>query len=175
MSLLVASQAILFSLFTSGSRGPLLTPPDLEAPVCNLRAKQWLLEPLLPTASEGWGKVMFSVCPHLGGYPSQVQAGGGTRARFSRGVPPVGVPQAGPGSGTPTEDYPNGGTLTKGVPLTRGPHLRYPQLDLDWGIPQWGVTPMRGVPHLRYPLGQIWIGHTPNGGYPTSVNRWSTW
>ena len=35
----------------------------------------------LPTASKGWGKVMFSVCPHrVGrGYPGQVQTKGGTQ------------------------------------------------------------------------------------------------
>ena len=37
---------------------------------------------LLPTASEGWGKVMFSVCPHLWG-----GGGGGTPARSIQGVP----------------------------------------------------------------------------------------
>ena len=32
---------------------------------------------LLPPASEGWGKVMFSVCSHLGGGSGQSQPGGG--------------------------------------------------------------------------------------------------
>ena len=40
----------------------------------------------LPTASEGWGKVMFSVCPHLGGTPARSRWGG-TAARFYWGYP----------------------------------------------------------------------------------------
>ena len=28
---------------------------------------EYVLRAFLPPASEGWGKVMFSVCPHLGG------------------------------------------------------------------------------------------------------------
>ena len=59
----------------------------------------------LPTASEGWGKVMFSVCPHLGW--------------VSRVPPP---PPIRSGWGYPPSD------------LERG-NLGYPPSDLDGGYP----------------------------------------
>ena len=37
-----------------------------------------IIRALLPPASEGWGKVMFSVCSHLGGGGSVQPAGGGS-------------------------------------------------------------------------------------------------
>ena len=42
---------------------------------------------LLPPASEGWGKVMFSVCSHIWGGGGQVQLPGGVRSSCrGRGV-----------------------------------------------------------------------------------------
>ena len=76
---------------------------------------------LLPPAFEGWGKVIFSVCPHLGG-------GGG-------GVPVPGLGEGG---------YPVPG-LGRGVPHPRSrwgvQHLRS-----RWGVQHlrsgwWGVPP----------------------------------
>ena len=49
-----------------------------------------------------------------------------------------------------------------------------------WGGGLLGVTPPQvppsdlGVPHLRY-LSSDLVRGVPTGGYPTSVNRWSTW
>ena len=75
----------------------------------------------LPPASEGWGKVMFSVCSHLGGYPYPIMpwgthlgggtlpgpAGGGYPARSSPGYPAGGY-QVG---------YPPGQVRTGGYPV----------------------------------------------------------
>ena len=120
----------------------------------------------LPSASEGWGKVLFSVClsvhtstggvpqPGLdrGGYPGQVWMVGG--GRYPSQVWMVGgVPQSGlDGGGYPSQvwvgGYP-GQVWMVGVPR--------PGLD-GGGYPSqvWMV----GVP--RVPPGQIWIV----GGYP---------
>ena len=75
----------------------------------------------LPPASEGWGKVMFSVCSHLGGgYPSLQHypechgaARGGYPVRSSRGG-------GYPGQG----GYPAGGTLAGGG-TQLGQHREY--------------------------------------------------
>ena len=108
----------------------------------------------LPTAYVVRGKVIFwhasihpSVCLHLGG----------------------GVPQPGPDRGVPLL---GGGYPTLGTPCW------------TWlgGTPPWvpSIEPGRGLP---LPEGTPpWVppirpgrGGTPAGGYPTSVNRWSTW
>ena len=91
---------------------------------------------LLPTAYVVPGKVMFSVCPHLGGYHGQVRWGG---------YPTLGTPhQTWPGV------YPGGGV----------PHLGYPPSDLAGGYP-W-----QRVPHLGYsPVRPGWGGY-PAGGIP---------
>ena len=73
----------------------------------------------LPPASEGWGKVLFSVClsVHI--------LGGGTPVRSGGGVP---HPRSGEG-GTPSQVWPEGGTPSQvwmGIP---------PWLDLGWGTP----------------------------------------
>ena len=88
-----------------------------------------------------------------------------------------GVPQPGPAGG--------GVPYWRVVPLLGGTPPRVLLSDLAWG-----QYPYQGVPHLRYPSHQTWLGvplsgGTPpwvppirpgqGGGYPTSGNRWSTW
>ena len=56
---------------------------------------------LLPPASEGWGKVLFSICqftPRWGSIPYQVQAGGYHISGPGDGYP---IPDPGPGWGVP--------------------------------------------------------------------------
>ena len=97
---------------------------------------------LLPPASEGWGKVLFSqasVCSHLGGggeYPSQVQMGGGYPARS-------GMPHPGQGG------YP----LAKvGTPS----QARYPPAKVD--------TPAKvGTPQPRWVPSPAKVGTPPQG------------
>ena len=140
-----------------------------------------------------------SVCPHLTGYPSQVQ---------------MRVPQPGPVGGTlaggtplriPLSDlaggYPGGGTLLRGT-LLGGTLPWVPPSDLARGTPAGGYltsgTPVRpgcgvpgrvptirpgwggtlaGVPWWGYPASGTPIrpgqGVPLPGGYPTSGNRWS--
>ena len=77
-------------------------------------------------------RVCPSVCPHLrgGGYPSQVQVGGGTPARSSWGYPDWGTPLWVPPcqtwqGGTPMGGYPTSGTPPP-VRIGRGvPHFEY--------------------------------------------------
>ena len=121
-------------------------------------------------------RVCPSVCPHLGGYPGQVQTG----------VPQPGLMGGTPAGGVPHLGYPCQTWL--GVPLLVG-HLGYPWSDLTGGGTPAGGTPARGVHHLGYPpsdlAGGIPLlgGGTPpwvppigsgRGGYPTSGKRWST-
>ena len=56
-------------------------------------------------------------------------------------------------------------------------HLRYPLSDLAGGVPCRGGYPCQGVPHLRYPPSQTWLGGpTPaRGGTPPQVTDGSTW
>ena len=94
----------------------------------------------LPSASEGWGKVTFSVCSHLWGGVGW----GGTLARSGvwgeYPMPVVGVPQPGLDGG----GYPIPG-LGWGVP--------WPGLDGGGVIPSQG----QGVPS------QVWmVGGTPS-------------
>ena len=128
------------------------------------------------------GKVMFSVCPHLGGgvpishnalqhfpechgaatgggYPARGSHWGGYPARSSWGVPCQGVPCRGlPCWG----GYPAmGSTLSGGYPAR--------------GVPCWGNTllggyPARGGTQVRYPPQQ----GQPGGGYPGQDNIGST-
>ena len=83
----------------------------------------------LPPASEGWRKVMFSLCPPFrgGGTPSQVWVGGGYPiSGLGRGVP---HPRSRWGGGYPIPGSGRGGTPSQvyvgGVPPP----------DLGWGIP----------------------------------------
>ena len=110
---------------------------------------------LLPIASEGWGKVMFSVCPHLvggGGYPDQVQ-----REGYPRQVWPTG------GGGTHPRYTPQPGQ--DGDPSQGGAHLQYPP---PWPGHDWGCTPVRGHPS-GVPLGQVKMGVTPARGHLPGV------
>ena len=106
-----------------------------------------------------------SVCPHRGGYPSQVQPGGYP----CQGVPHLRYPPSDLAGGYPLP----GGTPTRVPPsdLARGvPHLGYSPSDLTRG-----GTPCQGVPHLRSPH-QTWPrGAPPAGGYPTSGTPCQTW
>ena len=85
---------------------------------------------LLPTASDGWGKVLFTVCPHLvgGGYSGRSRWGGtlarsdwwGTPAR--RRVPlPAGVPPTGDGVPPGRDGVPP----RQGYPPRTGQHMEY--------------------------------------------------
>ena len=109
----------------------------------------------LPTAYVVRGKVMFSVCSHLGG--------GGTPARSDGGYPCWGVPHLGYPPVVPGRGVPQWG----GYPI-RG--VTPPQVPPCWT----GGTRGGGFPHLRYDLSWTWLGGTlaggryPNGGYPIS-------
>ena len=103
-----------------------------------------------------------SVCPHLGGYPDQVQAGGGYPARSSwrgypcqGGYPTLGTPHQTWLGGIPPRVPPS--DLARGVPLPGGTHLRYSPLDLARGVPLLMGTPTGGFP----------VGGSPARGYPT--------
>ena len=138
---------------------------------------------LLPSAYVVGGKVMFSVCSHLGG-----------------AVPDRGVAQPGP-MGVPHLRNPPRSDLAGGYPSGRYPdqgvpHLRQPPIRPGWGVPSgggdtltggyptlgtscqtWlGVPQLRGtqlgVPHLGYPLSDV------AGGYPRGTPPWvphQTW
>ena len=75
----------IFSLFTLGGGG---------FPISDLG--RGVVVRLLPPASEGWGKVIFSVCSHLArGYPLSGLGGGGTPSQVWVGGYPIsglGVP-----------------------------------------------------------------------------------
>ena len=114
----------------------------------------------LPPASEGWGKVIFSVCSHLwgGGYPISGLVGG------------VPHPRSGWG-GTPSQVW-VGGTRSQ-VWMVGG----------KWGTPTmtgWGTSTMTGwgTPHcdwMGYPH-HDWIGYHPTmtgWGTPT-MTAWGT-
>ena len=68
---------------------------------------------LLPPASEGWGKVMFSVCSHLGGYPYPIMLCNITQNAMGQ---PGGYPARSSRGGTLVGGYPGsgGGTLAVG-------------------------------------------------------------
>ena len=115
----IAATLVLFS--------SAMLPLDLlNGDICNKISGCWFL----PPASEGWGKVMFSVCSHLGGVPISHNAlqhfpechgaaGGGTLPGPAGG----GYPGQGgyPGGGVPWRGVPwPGGTLAGGVPWPGG-------------------------------------------------------
>ena len=123
---------------------------------------------LLPPASEGWGKVIFSVCPHLRG------RGGGVPCSAEGGVPHSQVSTGGGYSiSVPHSQVCMGGTPSRvwigGYPPSRsGPRSRwgYPHPRSGQGYPilrsaQGEVTPFQypiprsawGVPHPRSGLG----------------------
>ena len=136
---------------------------------------------LLPTAFEGWGQVMFSVCPHLGGEGTPARSKWGVPpARTDRGVPQPGqtgggvpqpglmgeVPQPGPDmdtwggvphgrDGVPSDQVRMGGTWG-GVPhppcRDGVPHLP----GQNRGYVRWGTPGRDGVPP-----GQVRMGSTP--------------
>ena len=108
---------------------------------------------LLPPASEGWGKVLFSVCLSvhiLGwGYPSQIYVGGTPSQVWVGGVP---CPWSGQG----------------GYPI--------PGLALGYTIPCLaGRYPISGQ---GYPTDQVWMGvpmvppiPRPEMGYPPPITQ----
>ena len=125
----------------------------------------------LPPASEGWGKVIFSVCSHLrgGGVPCPRPGLGGYP------VPDLGwYPIPGLGGGYPVPGL-------GGVPCPRSGVVPHPRS--GWGVPcprfVWGVPHPRsgwgGVPHPRsgwggYPIPGLDGGYTipgMDGGYTT--------
>ena len=119
---------------------------------------------LLP-ASEGWGKVTFSVCSHIwGGYPIQVWGGGvpwpGLECGGEYPILGVGVPQPGlDGWGYPIPGLGWGGTLAwsrwwgelfhprgGGCPVRSG-WWGVPRPGLDgWRVPQSGLDGGGSVP-----------------------------
>ena len=151
----------------------------------------------LPPASEGWGKVIFSVCPHLrgGGVPHPRSGWGVPCPRSVAGGYPsqvwVGVPIPGLGGGVPClrsglgVQYPIPGLDGEGVPGVPPSGARS-----GWwgrGTPSqvwWGTPGLDGGGYLRYPQGQVWmggtlsqvwmVGGTPHHqdwmGYPTNTN-----
>ena len=125
-----------------------------------------------------------SVCPHQGGYLSQVQPGG-TRARSSQGG---GVPKPGPAREVPHLRYPlpvrpglgdmpaRGGTPIRPGQGTRGTPPQLPPVRPGWGVPLLRGTPPWVPPHQTWPGGVLLPGGTPsqippppirpNWGYP---------
>ena len=122
------------------------------------------------------GKVMFSVCPHLGGYPYPIMlcnisqnamgqtlgwGGGGTLVRSSGGVPCWGVPWSGPAGGVPCWGVPCcGGTLVRVQPGG------YPgQVQVQPGGVPWQKGTLSGGTLVRYPpLARAGWGGTLPGG-----------
>ena len=94
---------------------------------------------LLPPASEGWGKVMFSVCSHLGG-------GGGGITQNSMGQ-------------TPGGGYPYPIMLCKITQNSMGQTPRGVPCQVQPG----GGCTLPGVPYLGIPPGQVRIGGTQLG------------
>ena len=140
----------------------------------------------LPTASEGWGKVIFSVCPHLGGClpgipPGQVRMGGTPVGGHLPGVPPwpgqdSGVPQPGthlprvPPGPVRTGDTPARGTPARDTPLPRS-GWGYPNQGVPTWITHWpgqdGGYPSQGHAYLGYPLARSgWGVPKPGGTHP---------
>ena len=92
-----------------------------------LRLENNFSDHFLPPASEGWGKVIFSVCSHLrgeGGYPIPgLEGGRGTPSKMRTGVPWVPLaPRSGRGIPHPADG---------GYPRMEG----YPLSKTGWGIP----------------------------------------
>ena len=108
--------------------------------------------------------IHLSVCPHLGGYPGQVQPGGVPQPG---GIPPW-IPPIRPG---------RGGISWWGYPTSGTPHQTWLGGYPTSGPPCWtwlggSLTrgyPTSGSPHQTWPVG------TPTGGYPTSGSPHQTW
>ena len=138
--------------------------------------------PTSGTPCQTWtGRYLTGEYPTFGTPLWDLDGGGGTQWGTPPQVPPfrpgqeylTGVPHLryrpmGPGRGVPDRGYP-----TLGTPM--GPGWGVP----DRGLPHLGYPPgtWTGGPHLRYPppIRPGWGGGGYlTGGYPTSVNRWST-
>ena len=102
---------------------------------------------LLPPASEGWGKVMFSVCSHLGGYPYPIMLCNITQNAMGQ---PGGYPARSSRGGTLP-----GGTLAGGYP---GGGVTWPGGYPGWGYPGQGGTLAGGYPGWGVP----WPGGVPS-------------
>ena len=166
------------------SRRNTLSWPHLIRETCGQMLAASLSICLLPPASERWGKVIFSVCPHLRGggvpHPRSGLGKGVPHPRSGLGVPQVpplarsewwgylarsgcwGVPRVSPRPGLYGRGYPGGYQVSPWPGLNGGgtpwPGLNgggYPIPGLGWG----GGTPS-----------QVWGGGYPipglNGGYP---------
>ena len=120
----------------------------------------WVRTFLLPPASEGWGKVIFSVCPHLGGrggYPIP-GLGGGTLSQVCVWGGGVLHPRSGWGVPCPRSGW--GGTLSQvwvGGTLSKVWMGGYPIPGLCGGLPHprsgWGGT-----------LSEVWMREYPIPG-----------
>ena len=142
------------------------------------------------------GKVMSSVCPHLGGgggYPYPIMLCNITQNAMGQ-TPGRGVPishnslqhypefheadtQGGtlPGlaGGYPAGGYParDGGTLL-GVPCWGVPCRGVPCWGLPClGVPCWGGTLLVGGTQVGYPPSQVRTGGYPAGGYPVRTTE----
>ena len=141
----------------------------------------------LPPASEGWGKVLFSVCQSTlagwGDTPSQVWPGGypmgwGTPQTWDRVPPPPdlgwGTPLR-PGMAVPPSDlgWCHPSSAGPGMGYTPGPGTGYPSQTWDW-VPPWtwdGVLPPG--PGTGYPPPRIAItcsGYAA-GGIPLAFTQ----
>ena len=106
----------------------------------------------LPPASEGWGKVLFSVCLSVhtswGGYPISGLGRGGGVSHPRSGQGGVPHPRSGRG-GTPSQVWPGGYPLGQGTPQ-----------DLGWGTPPGH-----------------WTGYSPDLGWgtPLDLGRGTPW
>ena len=121
----------------------------------------------IPLASEGWGKVMFSVCSHLGGggYPYPIML-----CNISQNA--MGQPGGTLWGGTLAGGYPGqGGTLAGGVPWPGGTLAGGYPARSSQGVPCGGY-PGQGEGTLAggYPARSSWGGTLWGvpwlGGYP---------
>ena len=130
---------------------------NIMSPHCPWKWIIFSVKIFLPPASEGWGKVIFSLCVSV-----HTSTGGGTPH------PLTGVPPSGPDWGVPPF-FPTGVTpiLSDGVPLIQVPDQGGGTLTWEGGtpsrpgkgVPPWS-RPGEGIPPPPPPI-QTWEGVPP--------------
>ena len=122
------------------------------------RRENYLKSRIVTTRIRRMGKVMFSVCPHLGGYPYPIMLCNITQNSMGQ-TPRVGT-WPGPAEGVtllgvPCWGYPARGYPAGGYPVRRLPMYGTPRPGQDGGYPS-RVPPSqvrnRGVPYQGIPM-----------------------
>ena len=106
----------------------------------------WIFYCLLPPASEGWGKVIFSVCPRLQGVPHPADEGGTPSQVWPRGYPIPGLDRGGYPISRSRWGVPHSQVWTESTQsqVWMGVYLEYPPpIGTGWGTPKYGLD---GVP-----------------------------